>query len=83
MKISLRKCVKTAVRRKGGVLYYENLRDELSEAFNEKKVWKFSNFSTADASLVSSHCLQPDLDAPGCCLFSDDLILIVLIRTFY
>ena len=39
-----------------------------------KKVWKFSNFSTADPSLASSHCLRPDLDPPGCCLFSDDLL---------
>ena len=45
----------------------------------KKEVWKFSNFSTADVSLASSsHRLRPDLDAPGCCLFSDDLILIVL-----
>ena len=44
----------------------------------KKKVWKFSNFSTADPSLASSHWLRPDLDAPGCCLFSDELILIVL-----
>ena len=27
---------------------------------------------------ANSHWLQPDLDPPGCCLFSDDLILIVL-----
>ena len=44
----------------------------------KKKVWTFSIFSTADASLASSHWLRPDLDAPGYCLFSDDLILIVL-----
>ena len=41
-------------------------------------MWKFSNFSTADPRNASSHWLQPDLDAPGCCLFSDDLILVVL-----
>ena len=45
----------------------------------KKKVLKFINFSTADPSIVSSHWLQPDLDTPGCCLFSDNLILIVLI----
>ena len=43
-----------------------------------KKVLKFSNFSTADPSLASFHWLGPDLDTPGCCLFSDNLILIVL-----
>ena len=43
-----------------------------------KIVRKFSNFSTADATLASSHWLQLDLDAPGCYLFSDDLIFIVL-----
>ena len=45
----------------------------------KKKMMKFSNFSTADPQMASSHWLRPDLDAPGCCLFSDDLILIVLI----
>ena len=44
----------------------------------KKKVWKFSNFSTVYPSLASSHWLRPDLDAPGCYLFSEDLILIVL-----
>ena len=34
--------------------------------------------STADPSLASSYWLQPDLEAPGWCLFSDDFILIVL-----
>ena len=58
--------------------YYVNLRDVSREASMKKKMWKFSNFSTADASLASSHWLRPDLDKPGCCLFSDDLILIVL-----
>ena len=48
----------------------------------KKKVWKFSNFSTADPRMASSHWLRPDLDAPGCCLFSDDLILIVLTNIF-
>ena len=48
----------------------------------KKKVWKFSNFSTADPRMASSHWLRPDLDAPGCCLFSDDLILIVLRSKF-
>ena len=43
-------------------MYYVNFRDVLREAFNENKMWKFSNFSTADASLASSHWLQPDLD---------------------
>ena len=42
-----------------------------------EKVWKFFNFSTADPSLASSHWMRPDLDAPGCCLFLEDLILIV------
>ena len=45
----------------------------------KKKVWKFFNFSTAYPSFASSHWFWPDLDAPGCCFFSDDLILIVLI----
>ena len=31
-----------------------------------------------DPSLASSHWLRPDMDAPGCGLFSDNLILIVL-----
>ena len=44
----------------------------------KKKVWKFSNISTAGTRIVSSHWLLPDLDAPGSCLFSDDLIIIVL-----
>ena len=44
----------------------------------KKKVWKFSNFSIADPRMASSHGLRPDLDAPGGCLFSDDLIRIVL-----
>ena len=42
------------------------------------KVWKFSNYSTADPSLAVSHWLRPYLDAPGYCLSSDELILIVL-----
>ena len=47
----------------------------------KKQLWKFSNFFTAYPSLASSHhWLQPYLDAPGCCQFSDDLILIVLIN---
>ena len=58
--------------------YCVNLINVSREAFNEKKLWKFSNFSTADPRNASSHWLQPDLDAPGCCLFSDDLILVVL-----
>jgi len=47
-------------------------------AIATEKVWKFFNFSTADLSLASFHWMRPDLDAPGCCLFLDDLILIVL-----
>ena len=37
-----------------------------------------SLYGVADPSLASSHWLWPDLDAPGCCLYSDDLISIVL-----
>ena len=39
--------------------------------------------STADPWLASSHWLWPDLDAPGCCQYSDDLILIVLNLHFH
>ena len=49
----------------------------------KKKMWKFSNLSTADSSLASSHWLRPELDASGCCLFSDHLILIVLTFLYY
>jgi len=43
-----------------------------------KKSVEIFNFSTVDPSLASSHLLRPDLNAPGFCLFSDDLICIVL-----
>ena len=42
------------------------LKASLRESF-KKEEWKFSNFFTADPSFASSHWLQPDLDAPGCC----------------
>ena len=47
----------------------------------KKKVSKFSNFFTVDLSQASSQWLRPDLDTPGSCLFSDDLIIIVLTST--
>ena len=47
----------------------------LREAFNEKKSVKIFHL---DPSLASSHWLRPDLDAHGCYLLSDELILIVL-----
>ena len=55
-------------------VYYVNLRNVLREAFNEKKsVEIFQLFhSRSQLGLLS------DLDAHGCCTYSDDLILIVL-----
>ena len=37
-----------------------------------------SLYGVADPSLASSHWLWPDLDTPGCYLFFNDLILIML-----
>ena len=50
---------------------------------SKSEMWKFSNFPSADPSLASSHWLWPDLDAPGCCWFSYEFILIVLIVLVY
>ena len=40
-------------------------------------MWKI-NSDKSDPSLTSSHWLQPDLDAPGCCWSSDDWYFNVL-----